>query len=113
MQMRRPDGGLVSIRRNDIKGNEMVFAQTGTPGIYRLQDSDGVTIRVGTVNVDRLESEMSVMPTEDIAQLITPGSGIARAALRGSAETPKRGIWTEFLWLSMILLAVESYYARK
>jgi len=113
IQMRRPDGGLMSIQRNGIKSNEMAFAQTDTPGIYSLQDSAGVTIRVGVVNVDRRESEMSVTPPEDIAQLITPSAGSGRSALPGSAERPRRGFWTELLWLSVILLAVESYYARK
>jgi hypothetical protein len=114
VQIRKPDGTLTSLNTDD-----KIFTQTDIPGIYALESSAGN--RFFAVNLSVKESQIEVMPIEDLEQC---GVSLSRStSLAVDRPEPSPGLRHEQLkhrsdlvsleyqqkvwrWVFVVLLAV-------
>jgi hypothetical protein len=85
------------------------------PGIYTLK-TDDKTISLLAFNIDRVESDINRIETDDISEML--GTDLRELAPRGDIKNSirearfGRELWKEFLVFALILLIVESLLGK-
>jgi len=99
IQLRRPDGKVVDVRR----GNQATFAfsDTGTLGVYEILEEGKLSYRFAVNLFDSSESNIATRPEIDIGYVKVEGKSYREAA--------RAEIWRGLLWL-VLLIALGEWY---
>ncbi|MFH1689153.1 MAG: VWA domain-containing protein [Candidatus Eisenbacteria bacterium] len=111
-----PDGRTLTAELRHHPGPAAAVERAGDPGIYRFY-SGGRTIALGAVNMDPRESDLSPVDRSEMEELMSPlPLTFVEAGARLEDEVLQarhgRELWRAFLYVALVLMAVEMYLAR-
>ncbi len=117
LELSTPDGTVYDLAAQEDQGTMVLQPRpTDQPGIYRVTSS-GREIDRFAVNINPAEGELAAVDIDEMAQAFgMPWSAMLESNLAIDAAVAQlrfgRELWQLFLWLAVILLALEMLLSR-
>ena len=116
VEVELPSGRTLTTELRLAGASTAVVERVSGPGIYRFH-AGGRTVALGAVNVDPRESDLAPADRSEIEEylsplphtFIEPGARLEEEVLQARYG---RELWRAFLYVALVLLAVEMYLAR-
>jgi hypothetical protein len=116
VEVEMPDGRMETAELRDGGGPAVVVEDITEPGIYRFREA-GRTVALGSVNVDPAESDLTPASRDEVGEFLSPMPVMfvdAGVSLEDQVLQSRFGreLWRAFLYVALVLLALEMYLAR-